>query len=46
MALWAILALTAAGLFVFFLLLPALLVFFAVFGKKKNRLRQCRPDPL
>ncbi|MER2149683.1 MAG: hypothetical protein ABS987_11105, partial [Ruminococcus sp.] len=35
MALWAILALTAAGLFVFFLLLPALLVFFAVFGKKK-----------
>ena len=35
MALWAILALTAAGLFVFFLLIPALLVFFAVFGKKK-----------
>ena len=35
MALWAILVLTAVGLFVFFLLLPALLVFFAVFGKKK-----------
>jgi len=35
MALWAIIALTAAGLFVFFLLIPAVLVFFAVFGKKK-----------
>lgn len=35
MALWAILVLTAVGLFVLFLLLPALLVFFAVFGKKK-----------
>jgi len=39
MALWAILALTAAGLFVFFLLIPALLVFFC-------GVRQKEGDPL
>lgn len=36
MALWAILALTAAGLFVFFLLIPALLVFLRYSAKRRR----------